>query len=72
MCLYLFLLVAIVDILYKYCTFPNVFSEKHVHKCSLDIQLLNITLFYNLNLLVDVFIHPLQLYYIMINDNLVI
>ena len=28
--------------------------------------------FYNLDLLVDIFIHPVQLYYIMINDNLVI
>ena len=28
--------------------------------------------FYNLNLLVDIFIHPVHLYYIMINDNLVI
>ena len=60
-----------VDIFYKYCTCPNVFSKKHVHKCTLDIQLLNIT-FYNLNLLVDIFIHSVQLYYIMINDDLVI
>ena len=60
-----------VDILYKYCTCPNVFSEKHVHKCTWYPASEYIT-FYNLDLLVDIFIHPVQLYYIMINDNLVI
>ena len=71
-CLYLFLLVARVDILYKYCTCPNVFSKKTCAQVHPGHPASEYNTFYNLDLLVDIFIHPVQLYYIMINDNLVI